>query len=380
MDNHVLVVDDDPQYRQLISDMLDGEVSQLGTAADAGEALRYLEDKDPSIILLDLELPDRDGISLSQDLVRDDRAIIFVSGHNTLDERLRAWQAGAADFIAKPFAMAEFLARLNHCSQFLASKQQLSEKEARSRAMAFASMKEASQYGFITQFLKNLMACQSEEQLAALFFAAADFFQFKASLCFHHQGLRCHGPGGQPVSPIEANIYSLLIHQGRLYPFGSRLMVNDQHLSFLVKDMPTDAVEAGKLRDVVAVLVEGMEAKWRDLHRQDTMRGLVDTLQGSMGDLANTIRQYDQRLEGLITNLNNEIRMSFHLLELNEQQEAFFTNLIDQGADTLRATEGDLRELEVRLKAMLETAQATMVLESQGPAAPVVEDDDVELF
>ncbi|WP_115718881.1 response regulator [Gallaecimonas mangrovi] len=381
MDSHILIVDDDLQFQELIADMLDGRVKQVGTASSAQEALAYCQQNNPDIVLLDVNLPDQDGLSLAPQLLANDRAIMFVSGHNDLDKRVQAWQAGAADFISKPFEMTEFLARIDHCSQYLASKQQLSEKEAKSRAMAFASMKEASQYGFITQFLKNLMACQTEEQLADLFFAAADFFEFKTTLCFHKDGtLSFYGPNQQPVSPIEQNIYNLLISEGRLYPFGTRLMVNDHHVSFLVKDMPTDDIEAGKLRDVVAVLVEGMEAKWRDLHRQHTMASMVDALQGSMTELSDTIRQYDHRLEALITDLNNEIRSSFHVLELNEKQEAFFSDLIEKGADTLRDTEGDLRELQVRLKNMLDTAQTAIQLEQSASAPPQIEDDDVELF
>ncbi|WKE67061.1 response regulator [Gallaecimonas kandeliae] len=380
MDNHILVIDDDPQYRQLIQDLLEGQVAKLGQAGSKAEALAYCEQEHPDILLLDLELPDGDGVQIAEELAAEDRAIIFVSGHNSLEERLQAWQAGAADFIAKPFALAEFQARLEHCSQYLASKQQLSEREARSRAMAFASMKEASQYGFITQFFKKLMACQDEEQLADLFFAAADFFQFKATLCFHHQGLHFFGQGHQPVSPLEQNIFDLLIGQGRLYPFGQRLMVNDQHVSFLVKAMPLEEAEAGKLRDVVAVLVEGMEAKWRDLHRQRTMKLMVDALQGSMGDLASTIRQYDGRLDALISKLNNEIRLSFHVLELNEQQEDFFTRLIEQGAETLRETEGDLRELEERLKTMLAQVQAAMAMEKAPEVQAPMDEEEVELF
>lgn len=381
MDNHILVVDDDPQFRELALEILDGKAARLAAVANATEAQAYCEELDPDIIILDLSLPDEDGISLAPKLVAEHRAVIFVSGHSDMEKRIQAWQAGAADFIAKPFAVAEFVARVEHCSQYLASKKRLSEKEAKSRAMAFASMKEASQYGFITQFLKKLMACQNEEQLADLFFAATDFFAFKASLCFHKDDeLLFFGPCRQPVSPIEQNIFRLLISEGRLYPFQSRLMVNDQHVSFLVKDMPQDDVESGKLRDVVAVLVEGMEAKWRDLHRQRTMSNMVDALQHSMTELADTIRQYDKRLESLIGDLNNEIRMSFHILELNEQQEAFFSGLIEKGAETLRDTEGDLRELQVRLKTMLDAAKTAIALEQTTAPPPQAEDDDVELF
>jgi len=109
----VLVVDDEPQIRRLLRVSLSAQGFDVAEAATAREAVEQLATAPPAAIVLDLGLPDRDG----QDLIPDLRAlssapIIVLSVRADEREKVQALNAGANDYVVKPFGMPEFIARL----------------------------------------------------------------------------------------------------------------------------------------------------------------------------------------------------------------------------------------------------------------------------
>jgi DNA-binding response OmpR family regulator len=109
----VLVVDDDPDIRDLITDYLTTHGYGV-TAVDGAEAMRAaLATRTPDVVLLDIGLPGEDGLSLARYLrERHDLAVIMVSGAGETVDRIIGLEVGADDYLAKPFDPRELLARL----------------------------------------------------------------------------------------------------------------------------------------------------------------------------------------------------------------------------------------------------------------------------
>jgi two-component system nitrogen regulation response regulator NtrX len=103
----VLVVDDEADIRELVSGVLEDEGYAVRAAADSGGALEAVEDRRPSMVLLDVWLQGSrlDGIELLQEIKRRDPTIpvLMISGHGNLDTAVAAVREGAVDFIEKPF-------------------------------------------------------------------------------------------------------------------------------------------------------------------------------------------------------------------------------------------------------------------------------------
>src|SRR5215213_402445 len=103
----VLVVDDEADIRELVSGVLEDEGYAVRSAADSGGALEAVEDRRPSMVLLDVWLQGSrlDGIELLQEIKRRDPTIpvLMISGHGNLDTAVAAVREGAVDFIEKPF-------------------------------------------------------------------------------------------------------------------------------------------------------------------------------------------------------------------------------------------------------------------------------------
>lgn len=107
----ILVVDDEPDIRELIKDILEDENYQVEIAANGEEAKAAFDEKLPDLVLLDIWMPDIDGITLLKEFKEQNKAvtIVMMSGHGTIETAVEATRLGAVDFIEKPLSTAKLL-------------------------------------------------------------------------------------------------------------------------------------------------------------------------------------------------------------------------------------------------------------------------------
>jgi two-component system, OmpR family, alkaline phosphatase synthesis response regulator PhoP len=109
----VLVVDDEPQIAEIARDYLQHAGFSVMTAPDAARALELAQTRRPDLIVLDLGLPDRDGIDVARRVRRDsDVPIVMLTARVDESDRLRGLEIGADDYITKPFSPRELVARV----------------------------------------------------------------------------------------------------------------------------------------------------------------------------------------------------------------------------------------------------------------------------
>ncbi len=109
----VLVVDDEPHIRRLLRTTLERTDYDVSEAATAREALDRLGKVQPDLVLLDLGLPDRDGLELVPLIRRQSTAtLLVISARDATDQKVAALDLGADDYVTKPFDTEELLARM----------------------------------------------------------------------------------------------------------------------------------------------------------------------------------------------------------------------------------------------------------------------------
>ena len=109
----ILIADDDPQIVRALTLTLAAVGYEIATAADGAEALRAAIDEHPDVVMVDLGMPNVDGIGVIQGLRGwSNIPVLVVSGRAGASDKVEALDAGADDYITKPFAMDELLARL----------------------------------------------------------------------------------------------------------------------------------------------------------------------------------------------------------------------------------------------------------------------------
>ncbi len=128
--NQILVVDDVPSIRGVMKDMLEPDYL-VWTASNGEETLEILQTFLPDIILLDVNMPGIDGYEVCKQIRSKSESgfikIIMVSGRATLEERLKGYEAGADDYIAKPFDKEELLAKVRVFLRLKSVEDQLRE-------------------------------------------------------------------------------------------------------------------------------------------------------------------------------------------------------------------------------------------------------------
>ncbi len=111
--NTVLVVDDDPLTLRRVREALSRAGFVPVVTGDPAEALLFVDQHSPELVLMDLVLPGSDGIQLMQDIVRKvDIPVIILSAYGHEDAVVRAFDSGATDYIVKPFSPSELTARI----------------------------------------------------------------------------------------------------------------------------------------------------------------------------------------------------------------------------------------------------------------------------
>jgi DNA-binding NtrC family response regulator len=109
---HILVVDDEPDIALLVREILEDEGFTVSVARDAAEAREARRARRPDLVLLDIWLPDTDGISLLEEWARQshlDTPVVMMSGHGTIETAVEATRLGAYDYIEKPLSTPKLL-------------------------------------------------------------------------------------------------------------------------------------------------------------------------------------------------------------------------------------------------------------------------------
>src|SRR5262245_15329633 len=112
-DHIVFIVDDDPRVRESLSELLSSADLHAVSFGSASDFLAYPKPDLPSCLLLDVDLPDINGLELQGRIGHEEHPpIVFITGHGDIPSSVRAIKAGAVDFLTKPFRDTDLLAAI----------------------------------------------------------------------------------------------------------------------------------------------------------------------------------------------------------------------------------------------------------------------------
>lgn len=112
MNKQILVVDDEVGIRELLAEILFDEGYQVQLAENAEQARSFRHESEPDLVLLDIWMPDTDGVTLLREWVEQDlltMPVVMMSGHGTIETAVEATRIGAVDFLEKPISLQKLL-------------------------------------------------------------------------------------------------------------------------------------------------------------------------------------------------------------------------------------------------------------------------------
>jgi DNA-binding response OmpR family regulator len=112
----ILIIDDNPQSIKLLGNILDSKGYSTAVAMNGTEALKFLENEIPDLILLDIMMPGMDGFEVCRSIKMNKNAretpVIFLTAKREIDDLVRGFEVGGVDYVTKPFNSNELLIRV----------------------------------------------------------------------------------------------------------------------------------------------------------------------------------------------------------------------------------------------------------------------------
>jgi DNA-binding response OmpR family regulator len=112
---HILVIEDEPDIARGLRDALEFEQFEVSTTGQGQEGIKYLRDEGADLVILDLMLPDVNGFAVCEEIRRSHPVvpIIMLTARSQETDKIRGLEAGADDYVTKPFSVGELVARIN---------------------------------------------------------------------------------------------------------------------------------------------------------------------------------------------------------------------------------------------------------------------------
>lgn len=384
----VLIVDDDPAINALLMNALSDKFDavSLGTGKSA---IEYCSSHQPDAILLDVNLGDLDGRvvchELKQKMGDDAPPVIFISGDSSDETILSCFDQGGDDFISKPFSSEQVKQKVTSLFKYDTLFRNLKSHSEELSDLVSSTMTQASSYGAVLQAVKNLNHCNTESEIANCIFqylategltAAVYFKNGEQSLCFDQKSKIC--------SPIVKEVFELTHNKTRLYKLKNRLVVSDKHVSVLIKNPPAEDDEKyGVFIDIVAVLIEALEARYMSYLREQELTQLHGELTGVIFDLHTSVEDVRAKKQQLIDDIVLRIGLSFHQLDLSEDQEDFFAKMLEDTVMTHDDNNNVIMDLQNRLQVLVEEINELVKKEPEKQEVQADEsdaEDNFELF
>jgi DNA-binding response OmpR family regulator len=382
-ETHVLIVNSESDSSNSLYEALK-EKHSVTISQSIFDAKQVIEEYSPEILVIAQQLEDGNWLELCQEIqtTSDSRSIVLLTESGSSNVKQQAYKVGVSDCIDNNANIEDIFSRIESLANHLINRKKMQQQYQEIQNTALGSIKETALYGDVLKVVKILHTCQDELSMATQVLKFMETRQLECVVqfrgvdtnsCFNHDGSFCN--------PIEIELFDSLHNKGRLYDFDGQTIVNDNHVSILIKNMPSDADEVGRIRDFVAVIIESLEARHQDTLRKRALYSVFDKLTTMADSLLDEIAVEREHKKEIIEKLNVDLQMSFHLLDLHEEQEEHITKIIDsllsgyeENQEKAVATGERISEITNLLSLTIEDLDA---MHTEEPAPP---DDEVELF
>ena len=339
----ILCVDDEPVNLVIMEELLQDSY-ELTTARSGEGCLQQVRLQKPDLILLDVNMPDLDGLETCERLKSDPETaeipIIFVSALASQKELMAGYEAGGDDYITKPFS-EEILRK--KIEIVLASQERRHELEKISDRAVEALMNNLSTTDELHMVVKFLHRCQTAntlDELARNVFDCLREFELDSSLLILDEPENRVWFSDDIDRPMESQILASLRGQDRVVSFGTRLAMSTDHATILVRNLPTTPEKINSVREHLAILIEGLDTRIRAMQtqmlldeRREVLARVLEATRENLGNLEETHKQQRARSAEILAVMGKELEKSLVRLDLSARQEAALKKIIESTAE-----------------------------------------------
>jgi CheY-like chemotaxis protein len=386
--NKILIADDEPELLSLMQTLLSPHF-EVVVAKDGAEAQKYIDNEKFLFLILDIHLPKVTGLELCVGILDSTKIpkphIVILSGDDSSKTIRAAYELNIDDYIIKPISSLAFVQRMQRLERDILDLANLEDLRKQTLNMADTAMRQASEYGGALELIARLNCISDPMELAkevaedlksSGYFTAIQFRSEMMTVNFDIDLSEC--------SEVEIKVFNLLHQRGRIYSFGRRIIFNDEHVSILVKNMPPVSSHSyGMLVDIAAKIVPAINSRFISLCNEKAINNSVTILSDAMNMVAKGISAMEVEKREIIQGVITQISDSFHTLELNDEQEQFFINLIETQLQD-KEVSSDFLAVQDTLENCLTSVQSaqkmTLATNTDSDESTQSTHQDVELF
>lgn len=338
-DFSIFVVDDDPLIQDTLRAILEGTYG-LEIFGSAEVCRARMAESRPDCLLLDIGLPGINGYDFCRQLKDDpatrDIPITFISGYDTIDYRLKGYDAGGEDFIVKPFEPEEVLRKVNVARQMVEGKRQLQAQAQASEELSSLALASMGESGIVLQYMSKLIACRNEAEIAR------GMLELLRQLGVEGAVQAAVGARRYTISlagenlPLEISVLDHVRGLERIFEFHNRAVYNFERIAIMVSNMPIDdAILCGRIRDNLATAAQGADARLESIEIEESNHSKGAALLHALSAIEATLDQLTQAQQNsryqssqLIYQLEEDLARAFVGLGLSDAQERRIEDLV----------------------------------------------------
>ncbi len=339
----VLVVDDDASTRALHSGILSRHFEVI-CASTGAEALALCESRRPDLVLLDVRMPQLNGFETCARIREHSEVpIIFATVYDSLEEHLKAYDAGGTDLCVKPVSAQIMIRKVRLGIAKHREREALKAEKASLHFMAMSFLSTMGENGVLLQFARASLSCRSYEALAQNFVEAANGLGVDCCVAIRHDEQETCWSKKGPATALELSVLGHVSKMGRLTQFRNRLAINYDKVSVVVSNLPTEPAElVGRIRDNMMVLAETTEALTESVHVRLESAGRAEQMQVALGDVLRTVEELRNKHRLLVADVrmllqshSDEVRANYCWLAADRIQEEAMNREVVNSVDRI---------------------------------------------
>jgi len=328
----VSVVDDDPLILEIIQTVLEPDC-RVQPFENAEACWAALETQKPDLFFLDVNLPGMDGFTLCRK-IKDNPAyrrtpVIFVSSHDTIEERICGYDAGGEDFIVKPFEPEELLRKLKVAQGIVLHQRSLAEQVREAEQLSSLIMASMDETGLLLQFMSKLISMETPSEIAEGLLELMRRYRVDGVVQTRS------GDASETISaegmnlPLEVSIIEHVRTQGRVFEFRRRSVHNYERVTLMINNLPIEDPDfCGRLRDNLSVAAQGADSRLKAIQAEKGILAALASVNTTLKELRDAQQRNAADSSMLITSLQETLLNSFYKLGLTDNQEKFLQNMV----------------------------------------------------
>jgi len=360
----ILAIDDDKFSQKFIMRAI-GEDYETLSAYNGEEGIIAAEKFNPDIILLDVEMPGLNGYEVCDKLKLADKTkhipILFLSGRSSIQERMQGFEVGADDYIVKPFVPETLIAKINVLTKYRDQQSELKEQVNDAQKTAYIAMTGSSELGQAMSLVEQSYSIDNFEALTGLLFGYTDSMGLNCSISVNNDLSLEHFSSRGRVSPLEAELLTMLRNEKRFHDFSCRTVINYPNISLLIKNMPLDDMERyGRIKDLMPPILGAFDAKIRTMNIENALRRQSKDLnesfveiQESVHGLADSLTDNSKGGQMVLSNMLSDLVQQLPGMALEDDQENYILDRIELAIETASTVSGTAEKISEALETVI---------------------------